>query len=288
MKDNYPLMNAARERNLTIGEVLLTALDVFKARFGAFALLLLMFYLPASAVLGFVAWRMPDLSAIEDPTAYVLALAEAYIPYLLWSFGLQFFLLLTKLVVTLLCSNELFDTTRLRFPAALTESFRSFIPAFTARFAIELSFVTCVLLMVTLLALSPMLGVLLFAPLLIYLTYISLMRHSSAVTAASSSLGGWKNTAFCSMLYRETFWKSLFSWMALCAVVILPQLLLNFLATFCLDFIASPLWAEIAACLLSAVLSVFDIFLDICAVIFVNNYVLLRRAAEDEGQNGED
>ncbi len=274
------------EKELSVSEILILALSVLKKRFGQFAWLLLMFFVPVSAILAVVALRMPDLSMIADPEVLAMETVRAYTPYLLWMAGLQFFLLLVPIIVDELTYNELFETERLSLRTALSHSYLCYLPAALALLAIGLSFLLVLFFGSTILLVSPVMMALFALPLLLYLVYLGLMKNASAVVAVHTGLGGWKNTAFVSMLFRERFWRVLGVWGLILAVALLPELLLNILAMFGLDLIENEILAEIAAAAASVILSLFDIYTAICASILVNNYANLRRG-ETEEENGK-
>ncbi len=273
MRADYPELAVSGERELKISEILMTALKILGKRFWSFLLLVPMFYLPAQAVLGYVSYTMPDLSAIEDPLAFAEAYAEAVFPTVCWSAELEFFTLIGALTAVTLTYGEIYtDEEKPSFGAALYRAIRRWPAAAVTLLVLGFGLLTCVLASSALVAVLPGLILLVLPFLLFYLLFFGLMKNASAVVAVHTGFAAWKNTACVNMLFRERFSRVMGVFLALAAVAELPRYLISLLASLLLEMLESTMLAQIISVVLSALLALFSVFLVICTVLLVNNY----------------
>lgn len=267
-----------KQRELKLGEVLLTALDIVKQRFGSFLALTFLVQLPAAAV---QQYQLSKVTVTEDLTQ----LATQLLPVLVGTAVMSFLTLIGPLVTTVLVTNEMGEGERMSFSKAFYQGIRHWLAAALSLIVLMAGLVMFGLFAGMAAAILPALALMLIPLALLLSIYYSMMKNFSASAAVWRGLTAWRCQAYIRALLRERIWR-VFGLYALAWLAgNLPAQLISLVAGELLVRISVEWVGTALSVLIQTGLGIFSLYVAAAGALLLMNYEKLRQKEWEDQQN---
>ena len=267
-----------KQRELKLGEVLLTALDIVKQRFGSFLALTFLVQLPAAAV---QQYQLSKVTVTEDLTQ----LAPQLLPVLVVTAVMSFLTLIGPLVTTVLVTNEMGEGERMSFSKAFYHGIRHWLAAALSLIVLMAGLVMFGLFAGMAAAILPALALMLIPLALLLSVYYSMMKNFSASAAVWRGLTAWRCQAYIRALLRERIWR-VFGLYALAWLAgNLPAQLISLVAGELLMRISVEWVGTALSVLIQTGLGIFSLYVAAAGALLLMNYEKLRQKEWEDQQN---